>query len=134
MLFRTHKHNLNLCCCPATSSLTCVDLQSLGSAIGQLTVSQIEALEEAEVYSCVETLGGHGNWTDEQTAALLTRLTDVSWRFMTSIMQTTVLLVAFQIVWLASPCIVSIKFLHVSHRCLGHSHAKTAIGKSVYCS
>lgn len=65
-------------CCPATKALTCVDLQSLGSALGQLTVSQIEALDEADVYSCVDTLGGQSKWTDDQTTALLSRFKQVS--------------------------------------------------------
>ena len=63
---------------PATRSLNCVDLQSLGSALGQLSISQIEALDEDDVNNCVGTMGEYTGWTTYQTTALLGRLKEVS--------------------------------------------------------
>ena len=64
--------------CTATRSLNCVDIQSLGRALGQLSVSQIEALHGTDVHSCVGTLGEYTGWTTQQTTALLGRFKEVS--------------------------------------------------------
>ena len=56
----------------SASTLTCDDMQLLGSGVTAMTTSQIEAVSDNDFIDCVQTLGGYSTWDSNQLLSLLT--------------------------------------------------------------
>ena len=56
----------------SASTLTCDDMQLLGSGVTAMTSSQIEAMSDSDFIDCAQTLGGYSTWDSSQLLSLLT--------------------------------------------------------------
>ncbi|XP_045210879.2 uncharacterized protein LOC123562303 [Mercenaria mercenaria] len=56
----------------SVSSLSCDDMQLLGSGVTALTTSEIEAMADSDFLDCASFLGGYSTWSTDQLSSLLT--------------------------------------------------------------
>jgi len=54
------------------SSLSCDDMQLLGSGVTSMTTSELEAMTDSDFLDCASFLGGFSTWSDSQLQSLLT--------------------------------------------------------------
>ena len=54
------------------TSLTCDDMQLLGSGVTAMSTTQIEAMADSDFIDCAQTLGGYSTWDSNQLLSLLT--------------------------------------------------------------
>ncbi|KAL4240799.1 hypothetical protein ACF0H5_001587 [Mactra antiquata] len=55
----------------SVTSLSCSNMQSLGSAVVSMTTAEIEAMTDSDFLNCASFLGGISTWNTDQIASLL---------------------------------------------------------------
>ena len=56
----------------SASTLTCDDMQLLGSGVTAMTTAQIETMSDTDFIDCAQTLGCYSTWDSNQLLSFLT--------------------------------------------------------------